>query len=312
MTLLQMASEWDSSEDVSKKIRIVSKSYIRFFKVMFGGVWKLDDHKNLIKIQNQEIDAAPARPIVVETKLEKLKIEEKSEITDTPVIINDAEIDAAALEMWRSEQPQQHTEKRPPPPVEKPVRSERTTENGEQPKGIGGQNPFRQRQQQNGENNGDGAGAENGINQEQKEFVPPYIPKETDAEHLFTQGITSGDKFNDYEKIPIKVTGNDVPPSIVSFETSQLAKLLLDNVSRSGYGVPTPIQKAAIPALLAARDVMGCAQTGSGKTAAFLLPILHNLLEAEKTLRMGRPQVVIVSPTRELSTQVRTVFFCHN
>lgn len=305
---------------------------------MFGGVWKLDDHKNLITIKNQEIDAAPARPIVVETKLEKLKIEEKSEITDPPVI-NDAEIDAAALEMWQSEQPLQPTEKRSPPTVEKPVRSERTTENrelqkgngqnpfrqrqqqdrenscdggtenGEQPKGNG-HNSFQKRQQQHGENNGvgGGGGAENGINQEQKEFVPPYIPKETDAEHLFTQGITSGDKFNDYEKIPIKVTGNDVPPSIVSFETSQLAKLLLDNVSRSGYGAPTPIQKAAIPALLAARDVMGCAQTGSGKTAAFLLPILHNLLEAEKTLRMGRPQVVIVSPTRELSTQVGFFF----
>ncbi len=77
----------------------------------------------------------------------------------------------------------------------------------------------------------------------------------------------------------VKCSGDNVPKPIKTFEDANLRALLLENVKKSGYTRPTPIQKHAIPCVLAKRDLMGCAQTGSGKTAAFLLPILHSLLE---------------------------------
>lgn len=75
-------------------------------------------------------------------------------------------------------------------------------------------------------------------------------------------------------------------------------------MKRSGYTKPTPIQKNSIPIILAGRDLMACAQTGSGKTAAFLLPIIQILLEDNKDMSIGKPHVVIISPTRELSIQI--------
>lgn len=80
--------------------------------------------------------------------------------------------------------------------------------------------------------------------------------------------------------------------------------MLIDNIKKSGYNVPTPIQKHAVPIIMAGRDIMGCAQTGSGKTAAFLLPILNDLLADKKEMQIGLPHVVIISPTRELSIQI--------
>ena len=78
-----------------------------------------------------------------------------------------------------------------------------------------------------------------------------------------------------YEKIPISVTGDNQPKPISSFSAAGLRPMLLENVTKSGYGVPTPVQKNAIPIIMAGRDLLACAQTGSGKTAAFLLPIIH-------------------------------------
>ncbi len=82
------------------------------------------------------------------------------------------------------------------------------------------------------------------------------------------------------------------------FSSLGLAEPLLAVLQKVGYRVPTPIQAQAIPAVLAGRDVLGIAQTGTGKTAAFVLPILHRLLEGEG----GRALVLV--PTRELAGQV--------
>src|SRR4030088_2000331 len=83
------------------------------------------------------------------------------------------------------------------------------------------------------------------------------------------------------------------------FDLLGLDPVLLRAVYGLGYEAPTPIQKEAIPAILTGRDVIGTAQTGSGKTAAFLLPILHRLLKGGP----GRPRALALSPTRELAAQ---------
>merc|ERR550519_1087560 len=94
-----------------------------------------------------------------------------------------------------------------------------------------------------------------------------YIPKETGAKALFSNSISSGINFSQYDDIPVKVEGKNPPTAVTSFAEAGLDKLILENVEKSGYTVPTPIQKHTIPAVLAGRDMMACAQTGSGKTA---------------------------------------------
>jgi len=75
-------------------------------------------------------------------------------------------------------------------------------------------------------------------------------------------------------------------------------------VADEGYTVPTPIQEQAIPLLLEGRDVLGCAQTGTGKTAAFTLPLLQYLTEHPRPVAPGRPRALILAPTRELAAQI--------
>src|SRR5205807_1615377 len=84
------------------------------------------------------------------------------------------------------------------------------------------------------------------------------------------------------------------------FDHLGLDPVLLRAVYGLGYEAPTPIQKEAIPAILSGRDVIGTAQTGSGKTAAFLLPILHRLLKQSP----GHTRALVLSPTRELAAQI--------
>ncbi len=93
--------------------------------------------------------------------------------------------------------------------------------------------------------------------------------------------------------------------TLQTFETLGLAEPLTRALSDAGYSEPTPIQAGAIPAQLGGRDVLGLAQTGTGKTAAFGLPILHRLLLGQK----GRPaprtaRALILAPTRELAVQI--------
>ncbi|MEO0715614.1 MAG: DEAD/DEAH box helicase, partial [Planctomycetota bacterium] len=92
-----------------------------------------------------------------------------------------------------------------------------------------------------------------------------------------------------------------------SFDELGLSAALLRAVAAEGYTTPTPIQAESIPPVLAGRDVLGCAQTGTGKTAAFSLPILDLLSEDGADRRRGGrrlPRVLILSPTRELATQI--------
>ncbi|MEK7702360.1 MAG: DEAD/DEAH box helicase [Nitrospirota bacterium] len=76
-------------------------------------------------------------------------------------------------------------------------------------------------------------------------------------------------------------------------------------LSAEGYTTPTPIQEQSIPHLLEGRDLLGSAQTGTGKTAAFALPILHRLSGSTSRLKPGTPKALILAPTRELAMQIR-------
>jgi ATP-dependent RNA helicase RhlE len=99
----------------------------------------------------------------------------------------------------------------------------------------------------------------------------------------------------------------------MSFEAFGLSEPILRAVVSEGYTTPTPIQSQAIPHLLAGRDLLGCAQTGTGKTAAFALPILHRLTSSGPRPhgRVGRIRVLILSPTRELAAQIGESFHAY-
>ena len=86
----------------------------------------------------------------------------------------------------------------------------------------------------------------------------------------------------------------------MSFPSFALHPDLLRGIGALGFSEPTPIQRAAIPPALAGRDVLACAMTGSGKTAAFLLPILHRILGQPR----GTTRALIITPTRELAAQI--------
>jgi ATP-dependent RNA helicase RhlE len=88
-----------------------------------------------------------------------------------------------------------------------------------------------------------------------------------------------------------------------AFAALGLSRPLCDAVAQAGYDTPTPIQAKAIPDVLAGRDLLGCAQTGTGKTAAFALPILHHLGG-----RHGALRVLVLAPTRELAAQIGASF----
>jgi ATP-dependent RNA helicase RhlE len=94
----------------------------------------------------------------------------------------------------------------------------------------------------------------------------------------------------------------------MTFEKLNLIEPLKLALKESGYTTPTPIQAEAIPALLEGRDLLGCAQTGTGKTAAFALPILHRLVESGKKALPRHTRVLVMTPTRELAIQVHESF----
>ncbi len=111
------------------------------------------------------------------------------------------------------------------------------------------------------------------------------------------------DDFEHPRREPIKpVTPIDIPPQDTAFSQLGLNDALAFSVAEKGYESPTPIQAQAIPQVLAGRDVIGSAQTGTGKTAAFALPILQ-LMGAH-----GKMRCLVLEPTRELALQVEEAF----
>ncbi|XP_063840382.1 probable ATP-dependent RNA helicase vasa-like isoform X2 [Scylla paramamosain] len=145
---------------------------------------------------------------------------------------------------------------------------------------------------------------------EEPERPPPlFCPKEVEESMLFDLGVKTGVNFEAYDKIPMKVTGEEpIPPPVTTFQEMNLRNVLLENVSKAEFPRPTPIQKYSIPILMNQRDLMACAQTGSGKTAAFLLPMLHYILENDIESHsfedVAQPVGLVLAPTRELAIQI--------
>ncbi|KAJ1610327.1 Dbp1p [Cryptosporidium canis] len=126
----------------------------------------------------------------------------------------------------------------------------------------------------------------------------------------------AGINFDAYDNIPVEMTGSDtnkIKPMQSFMELEGIHEILLDNIRRVKYERPTPVQKFSIPTVLNGRDLMACAQTGSGKTAAFLFPIVMKMLNdgppptpqqsSLRIKRMAYPVALVLSPTRELAIQ---------
>ena len=94
----------------------------------------------------------------------------------------------------------------------------------------------------------------------------------------------------------------------MSFLKLKLLTPILDRINACGFETPTDIQSKVIPVALEGRDLLGIAKTGSGKTASFVLPILHSILSQEEGTRSRQPKVLVLVPTRELAIQVSDVF----
>lgn len=93
-----------------------------------------------------------------------------------------------------------------------------------------------------------------------------------------------------------------------TFESFGLNPALLQALTSEGYTIPTPIQAQAIPDVMAGKDLLGIAQTGTGKTAAFALPILHRLAANRIAPVPRTTRCLVLSPTRELATQIGESF----
>jgi ATP-dependent RNA helicase DDX3X len=126
----------------------------------------------------------------------------------------------------------------------------------------------------------------------------------------------TGINFEKYDDIPVEASGQDVPEPVHQFTTPPLDEHLCRNIEMAHYKVPTPVQKYSIPIVMGGRDLMACAQTGSGKTGGFLFPILSQAflngpspLPATAAGSFGRqrkayPTSLILAPTRELVSQI--------
>ena len=126
----------------------------------------------------------------------------------------------------------------------------------------------------------------------------------------------TGINFSNYDDIPVEASGHDVPEPTTQFTNPPLDNHLLSNIKLASYKTPTPVQKYSIPIVMSGRDLMACAQTGSGKTGGFLFPILSQAFIHGPSIvptqggamgyrsRKAFPTSLILAPTRELVSQI--------
>lgn len=163
-------------------------------------------------------------------------------------------------------------------------------------------------------NAGYGSGGRRFMDDRNEDVSKPLPRNERVERELFGTSQHTGINFDKYEDIPVEATGHDCPKHIDSFAEVELTPILRENIALARYDTPTPVQKYAIPIIRAKRDLMACAQTGSGKTAAFLVPILDQIFESGLPRNMPQPRpgsrmkqyplALVLAPTRELALQI--------
>lgn len=127
--------------------------------------------------------------------------------------------------------------------------------------------------------------------------------------------VSSGINFDNYDDIPVEATGDGVPEPIAAFTAPPLDELIVENIKLSRFTKPTPVQKYSVPIVASGRDLMACAQTGSGKTGGFLFPVLSELYmngpsevaasnHGAFSSHRVHPTALVMAPTRELVSQI--------
>ena len=143
----------------------------------------------------------------------------------------------------------------------------------------------------------------------------PRLQKELFGEEGDGLHQSMGINFDKYGDIPVEATGRDVPEPVTTFTSPPIDAHLLENIKLARYTNPTPVQKYSIPIIKLGRDLMGCAQTGSGKMGGFLFPILSQAYQNGPSgnipqqsgfarQRKAYPTSLILAPTRELVSQI--------
>ncbi|XP_031556804.1 probable ATP-dependent RNA helicase vasa-like isoform X2 [Actinia tenebrosa] len=136
-------------------------------------------------------------------------------------------------------------------------------------------------------------------------YIPQELPEDMDS--LFEDMPHTGINFDKYDNIPVKASGHqgqDPPPPINTFDEVNFGSQTKANIRRAGFVKPTPVQKHAFPIAMSGLDLMACAQTGSGKTVAYLLPTLTSIINGGIPAASQSPLVICMAPTRELVVQI--------
>jgi ATP-dependent RNA helicase DDX3X len=167
-----------------------------------------------------------------------------------------------------------------------------------------------------------GGGRNDGYGSWQNGKHVPGAPNARTEKELFGEVGDStkqqtGINFDAYADIPVEATGTNVPEPVIEFTSPPIDPHLLENIKLAHYKTPTPVQKYSVPIVAGGRDLMACAQTGSGKTGGFLFPILSASFtlgprptpQQDNSRGYGRsrkayPTALILAPTRELVSQI--------
>lgn len=117
-------------------------------------------------------------------------------------------------------------------------------------------------------------------------------------------GMSEQDVIDYRKSLAIRVSGFEVPKPVKTFEDCGFAPQIMGAIKKQGYEKPTSIQRQALPVVLSGRDIIGIAKTGSGKTAAFVLPMIVHIMDQPELQKEEGPIGVICAPTRELAHQI--------